>query len=51
MRNCLRWFEMTHTGRLEGIINRINVMKRTAYGNRDADFVLLKTKAAFPGNP
>jgi transposase len=39
-----------HTGQLEGINNRIKVMKRIAYGCRDSDF-FLKIKAAFPGNP
>lgn len=40
-----------HTGQLEGINNRIKVMKRMAYGYRDSDFFFLKIKAAFPGNP
>jgi transposase len=45
----LRW--PMHTGQLEGINNRIKVMKRMAYGYRDSDFFFLKIKAAFPGNP
>ena len=40
-----------HTGQLEGINNRIKVMKRMAYGYRDSNFFFLKIKAAFPGNP
>jgi len=40
-----------HTGQLEGINNRIKVMKRMAYGYRDSAFFFLKIKAAFPGNP
>lgn len=45
----LRW--PMHTGQLEGINNRIKVMKRMAYSYRDSDFFFLKIKAAFPGNP
>ncbi|HZX28980.1 MAG TPA: ISL3 family transposase [Telluria sp.] len=45
----IRW--PMHTGQLEGINNRIKVMKRMAYGYRDSDFFFLKIKAAFPGNP
>lgn len=40
-----------HTGQLEGINNRIKVMKRMAYGYRDSEFFFMKIKAAFPGNP
>lgn len=40
-----------HTGQLEGISNRITLMKRMAYGYRDSDLFFLKIKAAFPGNP
>ncbi|WP_198345594.1 transposase, partial [Burkholderia ubonensis] len=36
---------------LEGINNRIKVMKRMAYGYRDSAYFLLKIKAAYPGNP
>lgn len=43
----LRW--PMHTGQLEGINNRIKVMKRMAYGYRDSDFFFLKIKAAFLG--
>ena len=45
----VRW--PMHTGQLEGINNRIKVMKRMAYGYRDSTFFFLKIKAAFPGNP
>lgn len=45
----MRW--PMHTGQLEGINNRIKVMKRMAYGYRDSEFFFLKIKAAFPGNP
>lgn len=45
----VRW--PMHTGQLEGINNRIKVMKRIAYGYRDSAFFFLKIKAAFPGNP
>jgi hypothetical protein len=37
-----------HTGRLEGINNKIKV-KRQAYGFRDDDYFILKIKGAFPG--
>ncbi|MCE1191683.1 MAG: transposase, partial [Acidovorax sp.] len=39
-----------HTGQLEGINNRIKVIKRMAYGYRDCEYFFLKIKAAFPGN-
>lgn len=45
----VRW--PMHTGRLEGINNRIKVIKRMAYGYRDTDYFFLKIRAAFPGNP
>ena len=45
----VRW--PMHTGQLEGINNRVKVMKRIAYGYRDSNFFFLKIKAAFPGNP
>ncbi|MBV8649780.1 MAG: ISL3 family transposase [Paludibacterium sp.] len=45
----VRW--PMHTGQLEGINNRIKVMKRMAYGYRDSDYFFLKIKATFPGNP
>lgn len=38
-----------HTGRLEGINNKIKVIKRTAYGFRDDAYFILKIKGAFPG--
>ena len=40
-----------HTGLLEGINNRIKVIKRMAYGFRDHEYFFLKIRAAFPGNP
>ena len=39
-----------HTGQLEGINNRIKVIKRMAYCYRDVEYFFLKIKAAFPGN-
>jgi transposase len=38
-----------HTSRLEGINNKIKVIKRMAYGYRDTDYFFLKIRAAFPG--
>ena len=38
-----------HTSLLEGINNKIKVIKRTAYGFRDDDYFFLKIRAAFPG--
>lgn len=38
-----------HTGVLEGVHNRIKVIKRQAYGFRDDRYFILKAKAAFPG--
>jgi transposase len=40
-----------HTGLLEGMNNRIKVLKRMAYGYRDDGYFFLKIRAAFPGNP
>ena len=40
-----------HTGQLEGINNKITVIKRQAFGLRDAEYFFLKIKPAFPGNP
>lgn len=40
-----------HTSLLEGINNRIKVIKRMAYGFRDDAYSFLKIRAAFPGNP
>lgn len=39
-----------HTSLLEGINNKIKVLKRMAYGYRDHDYFFLKIRAAFPGN-
>lgn len=38
-----------HTGLLEGINNKIKVLKRMAYGYRDEAYFFLKIRAAFPG--
>jgi transposase len=40
-----------HTGLLEGINNKIKVLKRMAYGYRDEAYFFLKIRAAFPGIP
>ncbi len=40
-----------NTSVLEGMNNRIKVIKRMAYDYRDSDYFFLKIKAAFPGNP
>lgn len=40
-----------HTSLLEGINNKIKVIKRMAYGFRDHDYFFLKIRQAFPGNP
>jgi len=40
-----------HTSLLEGINNKIKVIKRVAYGFRDHDYFFLKIRAAFPGIP
>ena len=45
----VRW--PMHTGLLEGINNRIKLIKRMAYGYRNMDYFFLKIKATFPGNP
>ncbi|MEA3394462.1 MAG: transposase, partial [Pseudomonadota bacterium] len=39
------------TGTLEGINNKIKLIKRMAFGYRNTDYFFLKIKAAFPGNP
>lgn len=39
-----------HTGQLEGINNKIKLIKRQAFNYRDTDCFFLKIKAAFPGN-
>ena len=38
-----------NTSILEGMNNKIKVIKRMAYGYRDNDYFFLKIKAAFPG--
>lgn len=40
-----------HTGLIEGINNKIKVIKRMAYGYRDDEYFFLKIRAAFPGKP
>ncbi|MDX1749952.1 MAG: transposase, partial [Methylophaga sp.] len=37
-----------NTSVLEGMNNKIKVLKRMAYGYRDKDYFFLKIKAAFP---
>ena len=39
-----------HTSLLEGMNNKIKVLKRMAYGYRDDAYFFLKIRAAFPGN-
>jgi transposase len=38
-----------NNGLLEGMMNKIKVLKRAAYGYRDDDYFFLKIRAAFPG--
>lgn len=38
-----------HTSRLEGVNNKIKVVKRVAFGFHDLDYFALKVKQAFPG--
>jgi transposase len=40
-----------NTGVLEGMNNKIKVIKRMAYGFRDDAYFFLKIRATFPGNP
>lgn len=40
-----------HTSIVEGINNKIKVLKRMAYGYRNDDYFFLKIRAAFPGIP
>ncbi len=40
-----------HTSLLEGINNKIKVIKRMAYGYRDDEYFFLKIRQAFPGIP
>ena len=42
-----RW--KLNTSVLEGMNNKVKVLKRMAYGFRDDDYFFLKIKAAFPG--
>ncbi len=42
-----RW--QLHTSLIEGINNKIKMIKRMAHGFRDDDYFFLKTRAAFPG--
>lgn len=44
-----RWH--LHTSLIEGINNKIKVIKRMAYGFRDDEYFFLRIGAAFPGNP
>lgn len=39
------------TGVLEGMNNKIKVIKRVAYGFRDDEYFFLRIRHAFPGNP
>jgi transposase len=39
-----------HTGVVEGMNNKIKVIKRMAYGYRDDAYFFLRIRAAFPGN-
>jgi transposase len=40
-----------NNGFLEGMTNKIKVLKRMAYGYRDDEYFFLKIRAAFPGIP
>jgi transposase len=40
-----------NNGVLEGVTNKIKVIKRMAYGFRDDEYFFLKIRAAFPGIP
>ncbi|EIZ1171996.1 transposase [Vibrio vulnificus] len=40
-----------HTCRLEGMNNKIKLLKRMGYGCRDTEYFFLKVKATFPGVP
>jgi transposase len=40
-----------HTSVIEGINNKIKVIKRMAYGFGDDEYFFLRIGAAFPGNP
>ncbi len=38
-----------HTSKLEGVNNKIKVVKRIAYGFHDLEYFALKVKQALPG--
>ncbi|BCV54759.1 ISL3 family transposase [Shewanella algae] len=40
-----------HTCRLEGMNNKIKLLKRMGYGYRDTEYLFLKVREAFPGDP
>ena len=40
-----------HTCRLEGMNNKIKLLKRMGYGYRDTEYFFLKVRQAFPGDP
>lgn len=40
-----------HTSKLEGVNNKIKVVKRIAYGFHDLEYFALKVKQALPGRP
>lgn len=40
-----------HTCRLEGMNNKIKLLKRMGYGYRDTEYFFLKVREAFPGDP
>lgn len=42
-------FDHISTSRLEGVNNKIKVIKRIAYGFHDPQYFALKVKQAFPG--
>jgi len=39
------------TGKLEGVNNKIKLIKRRAFGFHDPDYFVLKVKQAVPGRP
>ena len=39
-----------HTSKLEGVNNKIKVIKRIAYGFHDLEYFALKVKQALPGH-
>lgn len=39
-----------HTGQLEGVNDKIKLIKRRSHGFRDSTYFTLKVKQAFPGN-